>query len=52
MRCLSDKHRLHYAGRQGSPAPACGHYNTHVAEQTALVEQALVAKLNGDAHAE
>ena len=52
MRCLSDKHRLHYSGRQGSPAPACGHYNTHVAEQAALVEGALVAKLNGDAHVE
>ncbi len=47
----SDKHKIHYAGRARSPAPACGHYSTHVIEQAALVEQALVAKLNGD-HAE
>ena len=46
------RHRLHalvapqqtlsYAGRSRSPAPACGHLGTHVAEQAALVEQALV----------
>ncbi len=46
--CSSDKQRLHYAGRPRSPAPACGHYTTHVAEHNALLEQALVAKLNGD----
>jgi 2-oxoglutarate dehydrogenase E1 component len=45
--CVSDKQKLHYAGRPRSPAPACGHYSTHVVEQAALVEQALVAKFNG-----
>src|SRR3546814_11659306 len=30
---------LHYAGRARSPAPAAGHFKTHVAEQTALVEE-------------
>jgi 2-oxoglutarate dehydrogenase E1 component len=48
QKCKSDKQKLHYAGRSRSPAPACGHYNTHVAEQAALVEQALTARLNGD----
>jgi 2-oxoglutarate dehydrogenase E1 component len=43
-------HGLHYAGRVRSPAPAAGHYNTHVAEQTALVAQALGGKV-GDDHA-
>ncbi|MCC6596052.1 MAG: 2-oxoglutarate dehydrogenase E1 component [Rhodanobacteraceae bacterium] len=33
---------LGYAGRGRSPAPACGHLSTHVAEQAALLEQALV----------
>jgi 2-oxoglutarate dehydrogenase E1 component len=47
--CIGDsKRRLHYAGRPRSPAPACGHYTTHVVEQAALVEQALVATLDGD----
>ncbi len=46
--CLGAKQTLHYAGRPRSPAPACGHMSTHVAEQGALVEQALVAKLNGE----
>jgi len=45
--CLAPKQKLHYAGRPRSPAPACGHFNTHVAEQAALVEQALAARLNG-----
>ena len=45
---ITDKHKLHYAGRVRSPAPACGHFSTHVVEQAALIEQALVAKLNGD----
>ncbi len=45
---ISDKHKLHYAGRVRSPAPACGHHSTHVVEQAALIEQALSAKLNGD----
>jgi 2-oxoglutarate dehydrogenase E1 component len=38
----STKKTLAYAGRSRSPAPACGHFSTHVAEQAALVEQALV----------
>ena len=40
--CAGDHYRLHYAGRVSSPAPACGHYNTYVAEQQVLVQQALV----------
>ncbi len=39
---ITDEHSLHYAGRIRSPAPACGHKNTHDIEQAALVEQALV----------
>jgi 2-oxoglutarate dehydrogenase E1 component len=35
--CADGHHSLHYAGRVRSPAPAAGHYNTHVAEQRALV---------------
>jgi 2-oxoglutarate dehydrogenase E1 component len=41
-------HGLHYAGRVRSPAPAAGHYNTHVAEQNALVAQALGGKVGDD----
>ncbi len=40
--CIGDEHSLHYAGRVRSPAPACGHLNTHMVEQTALVADALV----------
>jgi 2-oxoglutarate dehydrogenase E1 component len=40
--CIGDAHTLHYAGRLRSPAPACGHLNTHIAEQAKLVEDALV----------
>ncbi len=40
--CLGDGRSLHYAGRTRSPAPAAGHLPTHVAEQAALVAQALV----------
>ena len=40
---IGDEHSLHYAGRVRSPAPAAGHLNTHAAEQSALVQQALVA---------
>ena len=43
LACIGDDHSLHYAGRVRSPAPAAGHLNTHIAEQAALVEQALVA---------
>jgi len=45
--CIGDEHTLHYAGRMRSPAPACGHLNTHIAEQAKLVEDALV-KSPGD----
>ncbi|HEX5353101.1 MAG TPA: 2-oxoglutarate dehydrogenase E1 component [Rhodanobacteraceae bacterium] len=47
--CVDGHHSLHYAGRMRSPAPACGHYNTHVAEQHALVQQALTDTV-GDNH--
>ena len=46
------KQSLSYAGRARSAAPAAGHLNTHVAEQTALVEQALVAPVGTDHSAE
>ncbi|MEO5558208.1 MAG: 2-oxoglutarate dehydrogenase E1 component [Dokdonella sp.] len=44
----STKKMLAYAGRARSPAPACGHFSTHVAEQAALVEQALVLPAGSD----
>jgi 2-oxoglutarate dehydrogenase E1 component len=47
--CADGHHSLHYAGRVRSPAPAAGHYNTHVSEQRALVQQALV-EAAGDNH--
>jgi 2-oxoglutarate dehydrogenase E1 component len=43
--CLQGKQKLSYAGRVRSPAPACGHFATHVAEQAKLVDDALVAPL-------
>jgi 2-oxoglutarate dehydrogenase E1 component len=46
--CADGHHSLHYAGRVRSPAPACGHLNTHVAEQKALVQQALVESVGDD----
>ncbi|UXI70399.1 2-oxoglutarate dehydrogenase E1 component [Tahibacter amnicola] len=45
---IGGEQSLSYAGRSRSPAPACGHHNTHVAEQAALVEQALVAPVGTD----
>ncbi|MDZ4367560.1 MAG: 2-oxoglutarate dehydrogenase E1 component, partial [Afipia sp.] len=39
--CLHGKQVLDYAGRNRSPSPAAGHFNTHVEEQNALVEKAL-----------
>ncbi|MFI4970839.1 MAG: 2-oxoglutarate dehydrogenase E1 component, partial [Lysobacterales bacterium] len=45
---LAPKQSLAYAGRTRSPAPACGHLSTHVAEQAALVEQALVLPAGPD----
>lgn len=50
--CIGSKHSLSYAGRARSPAPAAGHFNTHVAEQAALVEQALNAPVGTDHSAE
>ncbi len=50
--CVSAKHSLSYAGRARSAAPAAGHLNTHVAEQAALVEEALVAPVGTDHAAE
>ncbi|MDP1697607.1 MAG: 2-oxoglutarate dehydrogenase E1 component [Xanthomonadaceae bacterium] len=44
--CLQPKQALHYAGRARSPAPAAGHFKTHVSEQTALVEDALTGSPN------
>jgi len=43
LACIGEQHSLHYTGRTRSPAPAAGHFNTHIAEQAALVEKALVA---------
>jgi len=48
---IGEQHSLHYAGRMRSPAPAAGHLPSHVAEQAALVEQALVGAPGQD-HAE
>ncbi len=50
--CLGAKQSLHYAGRGRSPAPAVGHFKTHVIEQARLVEDALVNALNGEHPAE
>jgi len=44
LNVIGHDHSLHYAGRARSPAPAAGHLNDHVAEQAALVEQALVGQ--------
>jgi len=41
--CLEPRHKLKYAGRERSPAPACGHFDMHQREQAALLEQALGA---------
>ena len=49
---LTPKQSLAYAGRARSPAPACGHLATHMAEQAALVEQALVLPTGTDHVAE
>jgi len=50
--CLGAKQSLHYAGRGRSPAPAVGHFNTHVGEQAKLVADALVNPLDGEHPAE
>ena len=49
---IGDDHSLHYAGRVRSPAPAAGHLPSHIAEQAALVEQALVGAPGFDHAAE
>lgn len=40
--CLGLGQSLSYAGRARSAAPACGHANTHVAELTRMLEDALI----------
>nr|WP_282452946.1 2-oxoglutarate dehydrogenase E1 component [Lysobacter sp. CAU 1642] len=50
--CLQGKQKLSYAGRVRSPAPACGHFATHVKEQAALVDAALAQPQEGDIPAE
>ena len=44
----SARHTVAYAGRPRSPAPAAGHLSTHIAEQAALVDLALVAPMGTD----
>ena len=46
--CLQAKQSLNYAGRAASPSPAAGHMAEHVAEQNALVADALVNAVTGD----
>jgi 2-oxoglutarate dehydrogenase E1 component len=50
--CLQGKQKLSYAGRARSPAPACGHFATHVREQATLVDHALAQPQEGDIPAE
>ena len=50
--CLGSGQQLHYAGRARSAAPACGHLNSHNAEQAQLLADALVNKANGEHTAE
>ena len=52
LACIADEHSLHYAGRARSPSPAAGHLSAHVAEQSKLVEQALVGPPGFDHAAE
>ncbi|HKN78061.1 MAG TPA: 2-oxoglutarate dehydrogenase E1 component [Lysobacter sp.] len=46
--CLQPGQSLNYAGRARSPSPAAGHLAEHVAEQTALVADALVNPAHDD----
>ena len=46
--CLQPGQVLDYTGRARSPAPAAGHLADHVAEQAALVADALVNPLRGE----
>ncbi|EQD56764.1 2-oxoglutarate dehydrogenase E1 component, partial [mine drainage metagenome] len=50
LQAVAGERTLGYAGRARSPAPACGHYNTHVAEQNALAEHALSGPVGADAN--
>jgi 2-oxoglutarate dehydrogenase E1 component len=52
LKVVGPKQNLLYAGRARSPAPAAGHLSTHVVEQAALLEQALVAPAGTDSVAE
>ncbi len=47
--CLQSRQSLSYAGRARSPSPAAGHLAEHVAEQAALIADALVNPVRGDA---
>ena len=47
--CLQSKQSLSYAGRARSPSPAAGHLAEHVAEQAALIADALINPVRGDA---
>ncbi len=47
--CLQPRQSLSYAGRVRSPSPAAGHLAEHVAEQAALIADALVNPVRGDA---
>jgi 2-oxoglutarate dehydrogenase E1 component len=46
--CLQPGQVLDYTGRARSAAPACGHLQTHLAEQAALLADALVNPADGD----
>jgi 2-oxoglutarate dehydrogenase E1 component len=46
--CLQPKQSLSYAGRARSPSPAAGHLAEHVAEQNALVADALTNPVSRD----
>jgi 2-oxoglutarate dehydrogenase E1 component len=46
--CLQPGQVLDYTGRPRSAAPACGHLKTHVIEQQALLDDALVNPADGD----
>jgi 2-oxoglutarate dehydrogenase E1 component len=41
LAALKPRHKLLYAGREASAAPAAGYMSAHVAQQTALVDEAL-----------
>jgi len=46
--CLQPGQAVHYPARAPPAAPACGHLNTHNAEQAKLLADALVNPANGD----